>query len=65
MTDRERLEAITKGYIKLMALVKEQNLLEVKLIRDCVVRLQSPNSIKRREAINGLIKLADMMEKNA
>lgn len=63
MTDRETLEKVARDYNDLIALHKKQKQTMVQLIRACVVQLQNPDSRKRKEAINSLRALADMLEK--
>lgn len=63
MTDRETLEAVAKGYHDLVALQQKQKVTTALMLRACITRLQSPNSKLRREAIDGLIQLAELLEK--
>lgn len=62
MTDRETLEAVAKGYHDLVALMDKQKAVTAEMLRACIVRLNSPDSRKRREAITGLTQLADMLD---
>ena len=61
-SDRETLEKVAKGYTDLMILQQQQRDTTAKMIRACVARLKSPDSRKRKEAIDGLEQLATMME---
>lgn len=61
--DRETLEKVARGYHDLMAIQRQQRDTTAKMIRACVARLRSPDSRKRKEAIDGLEQLAEMMEK--
>lgn len=60
--DRETLEKVAKGYHDLIALQAQQRQTTALMIRTCVARLKSPDSRKRKEAIDGLEQLAAMME---
>ncbi len=60
--DRKKLDAVAKGYNDLMALQQKQRDTTAKMIRACVARLKSPDSRKRKEAIDALDQLATMME---
>lgn len=60
--DRKTLEAVAAGYHELAALQIKQRETTALMIRACVARLQSPDSRKRKEAIEGLEQLATMME---
>lgn len=60
--DRETLEKVAKGYHDLIALQAKQRETTALMIRTCVARLKSPDSRKRKEAIEGLEQLATMME---
>ena len=61
-TDRETLEAVAKGYHDLIALQHKQRETTALMLRTCIARLKSPDSRKRREAIDGLTQLAEMLE---
>lgn len=61
-TTRETLEKVAKGYHDLVALQAQQRQTTALMIRTCVARLKSPDSRKRKEAIEGLEQLAAMME---
>lgn len=61
-SDRETLEKVAKGYHDLIALQAQQRETTALMIRTCVARLKSPDSRKRKEAIEGLEQLAAMME---
>jgi hypothetical protein len=61
-SDRETLEKVAKGYHDLIALQAKQRETTALMIRTCVARLKSPDSRKRKEAIEGLEQLATMME---
>lgn len=63
MTDRETLEKVAAGYNDLMALQAQQRATMAEMLRACIHRLKSPDSRKRKEAIDGLSDLADMLEK--
>lgn len=62
---REVLIELAGRYNELRSLEKEQNRTTALLIRTCVARLGSPDSRKRREAIDSLEKLAIMMERRS
>lgn len=62
MTEREILEALAKGYHDLHDLQQRQKATTALALRACIARLQSPNSKLRREAIDGLTALADLLE---
>lgn len=62
MTDRATLEAVAKGYHDLIGLQAKQKVTTALMLRACITRLQSPNSKLRREAIDGLTQLADMLD---
>jgi hypothetical protein len=64
-SDRETLEKVAKGYHDLIALQTQQRETTALMIRTCVARLKSPDSRKRREAIDGLEQLATMMEEKS
>ena len=61
-SDRETLEKVAKGYHDLIALQAQQRETMALMIRTCVARLKSPDSRKRKEAIDGLEQLAKMLE---
>lgn len=63
MTDREQLEKLAGMYREHISLLDKQRETMAQLLRACIVRLNSPDSRKRREAIKGLTDLADMLEK--
>lgn len=63
MTDRETLEKVANGYHELIALQEKQRDTTALMLRACISRLKSPDSRKRREAIDALGSLADMLEK--
>lgn len=62
MTDRETLEKVAAGYNDLIALQAKQRETMAEMLRACIARLRSPDSRKRKEAIDGLSDLADMLE---
>jgi hypothetical protein len=59
---RETLEKVAAGYNELWALQEKQRATTAEMLRACVHRLKSPDSRKRKEAIDGLEQLADMLE---
>lgn len=61
-TDRDTLLKVAAGYNELMALQVQQRTTMAVMIRACLARLRSPDSRKRREAIDALADLADMLE---
>lgn len=61
--DRETLVKLAAGYNELMALQRKQRETTALMLRACIQRLASPDSRKRKEAIDGLSSLADMLEK--
>lgn len=61
-TDRETLEKVAKGYHDLIVLQQQQRETTAQMLRACIARLKSPDSRKRKEAIDGLGQLADMLE---
>lgn len=62
MSDRETLEKVAAGYNDLLALQAKQRETIALALRACVARLRSPDSRKRKEAIEGLEQLAAMLE---
>ena len=65
MTDRETLEKVAKGYHDLILLQNNQRIVTAQMIRACIARLRKPSVVARKEAMDGLTALADMLEKNA
>lgn len=63
MTPDETLKLVAKGYHDLIALQNQQRETTALMLRVCVAQLNSPDSRKRKEAIDGLADLADMLEK--
>lgn len=61
--DRDTLVKVAKGYHDLIALQAEQRKTMALMLRTCVARLKSPDSRKRKEAIDGLADLANMLDK--
>lgn len=61
-TTRDTLEKVAKGYHELIAIQAKQRETMALLIRSCVARLKSPDSRKRKEAMEGLEQLAEMLE---
>ena len=61
--DRDTLNKVAGGYHDLMALQQQQRTLVALMLRACIARLSSTDSRKRKEAIDGLIQLAEMIEK--
>ncbi len=59
----ETLKLVAKGYHDLVELQRKQKVTTALMLRACIARLKSPDSRKRREAIDGLTQLADMLEK--
>lgn len=62
MTDRQKIEKIAADYRALTALRVQQQQTMAKLVRACIARLKSPDSRKRREALDSLSQLADMLD---
>lgn len=60
--DRDTLLKVAAGYNELMALQAQQRAAMAKMIRACLAQLRSTDSRKRREAIDGLASLANMLE---
>lgn len=64
MTDnRANLDKIAASYHRLHELQEKQRALSAEMIRACVRQIKSPDSRKRREGIEHLEQLADMLEK--
>lgn len=61
--DRATLEKVAAGYHELMALLDKERATQAKMIRACVQRLKTNSSTARKEAMDGLTTLADMLEK--
>lgn len=59
---RETLEKVAAGFTELSALHAKQRGTQALMIRVCVAQLKSPDSRKRKEAIDGLETLAGMLE---
>lgn len=62
MTPDETLKLVAKGYHDLIALQAQQRDTTALMLRACIARLKSPDSRKRRDAIDGLTQLADLLE---
>lgn len=62
MSPDETLKLVAKGYHDLIELQQKQKATTALILRACITRLQSPNSKLRREAIDGLTQLADMLD---
>lgn len=62
MTDRAKLLQLDSLNRNQLDLIQKQRNMSALMIRTCVIRLQSPDSRKRKEAINALTDLADMLE---
>jgi len=63
MTDREKLEKLAGMFRDHVVLLNDQKKTTAEMVRACISRLNSPDSRKRREGINGLIGLAELLEK--
>lgn len=63
LSNRERLVAVAKGYHELAALQKKQRETTALMLRVCIARIKSPDSRKRKEGIDGLTGLAEMLER--
>lgn len=61
-SDRETLEKVAAGFRDLSVLQMRQRQTQALMLRACIARVQSPDARKRREAIDGLVALADMLE---
>lgn len=59
---RETLEKVAAGFNELAALQTKQRATQALMIRVCVAQLKSPDSRRRKEAIDGLETLAGMLE---
>lgn len=62
MTDRERLEAVAKGYHRLCELTAEKHKLTAQAIRACIGQLSSRDAKRRCDAVKYLGELADLLE---
>lgn len=69
MSDRETLEKVASGYSEIIALHAKQKATIAKMIRACVARIKAPDPYgrgkPRKEGIEGLESLAEMLEANA
>lgn len=65
MTDRETLEKMAKNYRELAVLQASQRAVTAQMIRACIARLRKPSLVARKEAMEGLTQLAEMLEKDA
>ena len=61
MVDRDTLIKVAQGYHDLIALQTKQKETMALMLRVCVSRLRSPDACKRKEAIDGLEQLIDML----
>ncbi len=61
MADRDTLRKVAQGYHDLIALQTKQKETMALMLRACIARLRSTDSRKRKEAIDGLEQLADML----
>ncbi len=62
MSDRAKLEQLAKLTRNHIDLLDKQKQTTARMVRACVIRLQSPDSRKRKEAIKALTDLADLLE---
>lgn len=62
MSDRAKLEQLAKLTRNHIDLLDKQKQTTARMVRTCVIRLQSPDSRKRKEAIKALTDLADLLE---
>lgn len=65
LTTRATLEAVAAGYHDLLALQAKQRKTMATLLKLCIMRIENPDSRKRREGIAGLRDLMTMLEKQA
>lgn len=63
MTDRETLEEVARCYREFKALMDQSRATSAQMLRACIVRLASPDSRKRAEAIKALGDLATILER--
>ena len=62
MTDREQLEQLARLTRDHISLLVQQKATTAEMLRACIARLKSPDSRKRKEAIDALTQLADLLE---
>lgn len=60
--NRDTALALADSFRKLNDLEKQRRGLVAKGIRACVLQIQSSNSAKRREGLNGLLDIADVLD---
>ena len=65
MDERTKLERVAKGYHDLMALQAQQKATTAKMIRACLHRIKSTNIRERKEGLDGLLGLAELLEGEA
>ena len=59
---KETLGKVAANYNELMVLQRQQRDLITETVRSCLRLLRSPNSLKRKEGLDGLEQLAGVME---
>ena len=62
LTTRATLEAVAAGYHDLIALQAKQRKTMALMLKLCIMRIENPDSRKRREGIAGLRDLMTMLE---
>jgi hypothetical protein len=65
LTTRATLEAVAAGYHDLIALQAKQRKTMALMLKLCIMRIENPDSRKRREGIAGLKELMAMLEKQS
>lgn len=62
MTDREKLARVAVSFRELSALQTQQRETTAMMVRACLSKLKSNSSKDRREAMDALANLADILE---
>lgn len=65
LVSRATLEAVAENFTALSALRDRQRSTMARMLKLCILRLESPDSRKRREGINALRELHALLEKSA
>lgn len=60
--ERETLERVAEGYHSIIALQAKQKATTAKMIRACLHRLKSTRPTERKEGLDGLLGLAELLE---
>lgn len=65
LTTRATLEKVATGYHDLLVLQSQQRKTMALMLKLCIMRIENPDSRKRREGIEGLRELMTMLENQA